>query len=95
MTHFGILVYEALLSGAGVITINPSEYHSTLADCISDRGGIRNLGTRDSFDETLFRNILDEMLHSDSIVSVSPRVMYAEAMGNLERFANYVLNLIA
>ncbi|HPQ53685.1 MAG TPA: hypothetical protein PK253_10585 [Spirochaetota bacterium] len=94
VTHFGLLVYEALLSGAGVITINPSEYHSELAQYIAEKSDVKNLGTRDSFSEKLFRETLDTMLNADTIARVNPEEMYRQVIQNLERFSNFVLNLI-
>ncbi|HPJ39468.1 MAG TPA: hypothetical protein PLT75_13560, partial [Spirochaetota bacterium] len=94
VTHFGLLVYEALLSGAGVITINPSEYHSELAQYIAEKSDVKNLGTSDSFSEKLFRETLDTMLNADTIARVNPEEMYRQVVQNLERFSNYMLNLI-
>jgi spore coat polysaccharide biosynthesis predicted glycosyltransferase SpsG len=92
ITHFGILVYEALLAGAGVITINPSRYHSSLADLIVQKSNIINMGTRDSFDENKFREHIVRMLRSAKTLKASPAAVYGEAMENLERFSQYILN---
>lgn len=95
ITHFGILVYEALLTGASVITINPSRYHSSLADLIAQKSRIINMGTRDSFDENKLREHLDRILHTAGTVKPGPAEVYAEAIGNLERFSRLILDCTA
>ncbi len=43
VSHFGISLFEAMLCGAQAISINPTEYHSTLADNAAS-AGIINCG---------------------------------------------------
>lgn len=93
VTHFGILVYEALLTGAEVITINPTEYHSSLADLIAEKWGIINLGTASSFDESLFKTLLEKIMNSHSEAKADPATMISHAMDNLHRFSKHILSL--
>ena len=44
ITHFGLFLYEASVSGCGLVTVNPTEYHSALADIAGREMELTNLG---------------------------------------------------
>jgi hypothetical protein len=44
ITHFGLFLYEAYASGCGLVTVNPTEYHSVLADIAGREMELTNLG---------------------------------------------------
>lgn len=50
ITYFGLTMYEALLCGCQVVLINPSNYHSQLADRAS-LDNVYNCGTWSNFDQ--------------------------------------------
>lgn len=44
ITHFGVFLYEASVSGCALVTVNPTEYHSVLADIAGRSMELTNLG---------------------------------------------------
>ena len=50
ITHFGLLMYEAALTGCGLITLNPTEYHSALAEQAKKKLDLTNLGVSGNMD---------------------------------------------
>jgi hypothetical protein len=50
ITHFGLMLYEAALTGCGLITLNPTEYHSALAEQAKKKLALINLGVSGNID---------------------------------------------
>lgn len=74
ITYFGITLYEGVCSGCKGITINPTPYHSRLADIAQSETGAVNLGdithidtatARSTFHAVLERATLDAIDASD------------------------------
>ncbi|MFW6365038.1 MAG: hypothetical protein ACOC2H_01035 [Spirochaetota bacterium] len=58
VSHFGLTLYEASLCGARPVAVNPTQYHSRLADNDSTIG-IVNCGTFDSPDLARLDGVID------------------------------------
>ena len=60
LSHFGILMYEGKLAGCRLYCLNPSSYHSGLADMASAYLGLENLGVRGERDVHTIRERLQK-----------------------------------
>jgi hypothetical protein len=59
LTHFGIMLYEALLSRCSVAVINPSQYHQMLTEKAAGNYPLFDLGQTSDMD---FRNTADSII---------------------------------
>ena len=60
ISHFGITLFEGSLCGCRLFSINPSDYHSKLADRAAILLGLENFGVYPSIDEGAVKNSLKE-----------------------------------
>lgn len=61
ITHFGITLFEGFLSGCGLFTVNPSDYHRALTDMVRKKMNITDsadLSVKDA--KFLLQKIIDE-----------------------------------
>ncbi|HOT43275.1 MAG TPA: hypothetical protein PLM53_00945 [Spirochaetota bacterium] len=72
ITHFGITLYEGLISGCKIITINPTEYHSRLSDIAGDGIDLVNLGVIDAIDPSQARSAISGSLTAVGSSAVAP-----------------------
>jgi hypothetical protein len=92
VAHFGIMLYEARLAGCRIVTVNPSSYHSRLADVAPGWLDIINLGTMDSLPEDA-PHTLAAIASMPQAAEISAERVYSAIMENLDRFSRYLKHL--
>jgi hypothetical protein len=92
VAHFGIMLYEARLAGCRIVTINPSAYHSRLADAAPRWLDITNLGTLGSIPENA-PHTLGEIASMPHPGGIRAELVYSAITENLDRFGRYLKNL--
>jgi len=60
ISHFGITLFEGNLCGCRIFTINPTDYHSQLADNAAGLLGLTNFGVYPRVDDIRIKNSLKE-----------------------------------
>lgn len=86
ISHFGISLYEARAARCRPVALNPTEYHSNLCDIAPAELGIKNLGTRDTFDPSAAAATIREILAEPSVGEVSASLVHSAVRENLDRF---------
>lgn len=94
ISHFGILLYEACLSKCRIVCINPSPYHSGLAERVKDHLRIENLGEYAGLNRERAQRIIRESIQEPVSDRVSVQGVYHTVLENLERFCNYLMRLL-
>lgn len=93
VSHFGISLYEAHISGCRLISLNPSEYHSSLADIASASLGLINLGVYNTIDAARERSKIGDILKKSDAAS-EPDKTLGIARQKAEACAAYIHGLI-
>ncbi len=70
LTYFGITMFEALLCGCEVITVNPGEYHLALSKSVEERFSLRSSYIYDDFNSRSMDEILSQISSVDGRLSV-------------------------
>lgn len=94
ISHFGILLYEAYLSECRIVCINPSFYHSRLAERVKDHLRIENLGEHTGLKRERAQRIIRESMQKPVSDRVNVQDVYHTVLENLERFCNYLMSLL-
>lgn len=94
ISHFGIALYEAHLSGCRLVTINPTDYHSRLSEMAKTDLNLMNSGEYSKLDRNHARQIISEAHSQSQTMIASPDVLYEKAIGNLKRFSDYILSIL-
>ncbi|MBN2039024.1 MAG: hypothetical protein JW864_03220 [Spirochaetes bacterium] len=94
VSHFGITLYEGLISGCGLITINPSDYHSDLTDLIKNKFNLINLGESGKLNSNDAEQAAEKMLKNAEFDNkVNPAEVHQKVLNGLEEFYNLILNI--
>lgn len=94
ITHFGVTVYEGLLSGCKVRTINPTSYHNSLADIAAPLTGLVNYGISGSIDPEMAKSDMLSALNGE-IPSVHSTVLNTKIQMYTDRFIAQLGNLLS
>ncbi|MBP7582450.1 MAG: hypothetical protein KBA61_00350 [Spirochaetes bacterium] len=94
VTHFGLFLYEASVSGCGVVAVNPTAYHSGLADCISHKKDLTNLGVFGDLDDTSATEKLRSALERASIREVDGGETARRVQESIDRCADLVAAML-
>ncbi len=94
ISHFGILLYEAYLSECRIVCINPSPYHSRLAERVKDHLGIENLGEYTALNRKRAQKIIGESIQKPLSDRINVQGVYLTVLESLERFCNYLMSLL-
>jgi hypothetical protein len=86
ISHFGISLYEGRLSGCRLACINPTEYHSRLADIAGGDIGIENLGVRASLDRAYARERIEYLIRNPLVDRIYPPELIQKIDAALENF---------
>lgn len=90
VSHFGITLYEGIISGCRTVSINPSEYHNTLSEMIKGETGLLNLGIKDSIDKGIVRRKLERLLNEAEVEKIEAGEVYKNAANGLLMFFDFV-----
>jgi len=93
VSHFGISLYEARLAGCSVMALNPSAYHSSLADMVLGDVVDVNAGERASLDPAEVRGLCAGLLRDLKTSDAKPREMLALAERSLVACRDFVVAL--
>ncbi len=91
MSHFGILLYEASLCGCHLVSVNPTEYHSHLADIAPLP--LYNAGCIDSLQKDPVEKMLHQLLSSREQPPPSPGSILQQVHENLQSFVRWLVSL--
>jgi hypothetical protein len=86
VSHFGISLYEGRLSRCRLACVNPTEYHSRLADIVGNDIVIENLGVRGSLDRAYARERIDDLIRNPLVDRVYPPELLKKIDAGLENF---------
>jgi spore coat polysaccharide biosynthesis predicted glycosyltransferase SpsG len=93
ISHFGILLYEAYLSECRIVCINPSPYHSKLAERAKDHLGIDNLGEYAGLNRKRAKKIIRDSIREPVSNRISAQGVYQTVLESLERFCSYLMTV--
>ena len=94
ITHFGITLFEGEISKCNIITINPTQYHSTLTDLTKKYITITSLGEFQNMDFTGAKDILKKNFLNQKKNNVNPELIYNKIMKNITNFTDYLKKII-
>lgn len=95
ISHFGILLYEGKLAECRLITINPSLYHSQLADMESENLELINLGEESMINKETAAGTILSVLRECPAGEITADEIYKKAISNLENFYAFIRGLIS
>jgi hypothetical protein len=90
ISHFGITLYEGHIAGCHLVSVNPTKYHSRLADNAGNEIGIINLGLREGFDLVHARDIISGLIHEPPAGKTNPAAIADLIEKGLELFYNQI-----
>ena len=91
MTHFGITLYEGSIAGCRLVTVNPTEYHSQLADKVRDDLGVINIGILDGADHGRAFEIISHGMNNPLAEIVYPEIMLEKTTVGLENLYSLLM----
>jgi hypothetical protein len=94
MAHFGITLYEGHIAGCVPVAVNPSDYHSKLADIAARESGFVNLGVYGKIEKRTAKNIIKSAVEKNTCPSVKADEILEKIRDNLDHFASIVESLI-
>ncbi len=94
VTHFGVFLYEAAISGCGLVTFNPSAYHSALAYLAQRDMPLINAGVFGELDAEAISMALECALRKAERREVRSNEVEARVMEGLERFADLIMKMV-
>jgi spore coat polysaccharide biosynthesis predicted glycosyltransferase SpsG len=86
ISHFGITLYEGYISGCRLMSINPTEYHSRLADIAAHDIGLVNLGMTGSIGADAVRDSIADMIRNPILSRIDPASVGEKIDAGLENF---------
>ncbi len=95
ISHFGITLYEGFIAKCRVISINPSEYHSMLADMAKNYLNIINLGESKKLNTAEAKAIIGEALNTPLCSEVNAADAYKQVVQGLENFCGILFEFIS
>jgi len=91
LSHFGILLYEAHLCECSLLSINPTRYHSHLADITPLP--VYNLGIMDTLDASTLQSTIHTILQQNNSVSCTPSWVRQQIEENLQQCVHWLTTL--
>lgn len=95
ISHFGITLYEGRAAGCRLISLNPTEYHSMLADKARDDLGLINLGTREGLDPVRARETIAAACLEIQADRIDPSLVLAHIEKRMELFYSKIAPYLA
>ena len=94
ISHFGLSLYEARLCGCAVLAVNPTPYHSRLAEMVLGSIVNINAGTRSEKDESGIRGLCRDLMEGHDFSETVPGEILEHAERKLYACREYVLSLV-
>ena len=94
ISHFGITLYEGHISGCRLVSINPTEYHSRLADRSAKDIGVVNLGISGSIDADAARSSISDLIIHPIVSRIDPAAVSEKIDRGLEHFYSRIASFI-
>ncbi|MBN2157956.1 MAG: hypothetical protein JW807_01080 [Spirochaetes bacterium] len=94
VSHFGVTLYEGHLAGCRLVSINPTSYHSMLADRAKTEFEMANLGILSDVDRDFARSVILSAINNPPVRSIHPADMLATIEKGLDGFYRAILGLI-
>ncbi|OHD65399.1 MAG: hypothetical protein A2176_15710 [Spirochaetes bacterium RBG_13_51_14] len=94
VSHFGIALYEGHIAGCRLASVNPSEYHSRLADMASHDIDAINLGMLKTIHPDESRKTLSLLIANPRAEEVYPAAVLSSIEAGLEHFYNEIRDLV-
>jgi spore coat polysaccharide biosynthesis predicted glycosyltransferase SpsG len=91
ITHFGITLYEGYISGCRLMSINPTEYHSKLADIATKDIGVINLGISGTLEADQARNSISDVMQNPIRSRTDPAAVLEKIEQGLEEFYSGIM----
>lgn len=89
ISHYGILQFEAMLCGCSVLSMNPTEYHSSLSDLMTGKSNYHNGGIWNDADSASISGSLNILLNK-KYEAVNISKIRSEITENLDRFYSLI-----
>jgi len=93
ISHFGIMLYEGRLANCRLLCVNPTEYHSALADVAAADLGLVNLGTWNIATPESLRREMASCLEGGGLPPVRPDEALVKAEACVEKFVRFLKGL--
>jgi len=94
ISHFGITLYEAFLASCGIIAINPTAYHSNLADMARDYLRLTNLGEYTNLNKAEAKVLIKKSSQTPLCDAVNAGEVYIKITNGLDEFCKLLFSLI-
>jgi hypothetical protein len=94
ISHFGITLYEGYISGCRLMSINPSEYHSRLADMAAKDIGVINLGISGAIETDAARSSISDMMRHPKLSGIDPAAVVEQIDKGLECFYSRIASFL-
>ncbi|MBN2403595.1 MAG: hypothetical protein JXN64_14550 [Spirochaetes bacterium] len=94
ISHFGITLYEALIAYCRIISINPTPYHSLLADMAKDYLHLINLGEHVNLNPEGARMLITKTAQTALCSELNAADVRLKIMDGLKNFCEMLFSLI-
>jgi hypothetical protein len=86
ISHFGITLYEGYIAGCRLLSINPTEYHSQLADIATKEIGVINLGISSTIKIDQARSNISTAMKNPFTDTINSAIVLEKIEKGLEEF---------
>jgi len=94
VTHFGVFLYEAGVSGCGLVTVNPTEYHSGLAEIAGRSMELTNLGVFPGAGREASSRMIMEALGSVTVREMGRDETAARVKASIDRCVSAIYGML-
>jgi spore coat polysaccharide biosynthesis predicted glycosyltransferase SpsG len=94
ISHFGITLYESFIAKCKIISINPSEYHSKLADMAGDYLHITNLGESAKLNAADAKVSIKKATQISLCREINAADVFRKVIDGLENFSRLLFDII-
>jgi len=94
MTHFGITMFEAHISGCMIAALNPTAYHSELTETVRKEMKIINASEYSKFDPVIMSDDLILNLKKYNLTNISADEILNRINRGLENFTGYIYKIL-
>jgi hypothetical protein len=95
LTHFGIMLFEALLSRCSVAVINPSEYHQMLTEKVTGNSSLFDLGQASDIDCRSSADLIIKIINRHNTNRIEIKKMRNIIDLNLKNFHEMIERIIS
>ncbi len=91
ISHFGITLYEGFIANCRIISINPTAYHSKLADMAKDYLHLTNLGEHTNLNIEESKLLIKKAAQKPLCSEVNAADVYRKVTDGLENFCEMIV----